>query len=677
MSGKTRLAVLVVLLLSFALGAPAFAQSGAGIHIHAVDDSDFPMLTVVASVVDANGRPITGLTVDDFVVLEDGTRATLLDAQPVVNTDLGIAVVLAIDVSSSMVGYPLNSTKEAATAFVISLNPADEVAVVAFADSVTVVQNFTTDKDLASEAINNLTTGGRTALYDGAFHAVQVAGNSSLSRRMVVLLSDANEYGRISVASRGDAFIAARDAGIPIYSIALGSAVDEPYMRELATLTGGEVFVAPTPVQIVERYGELANLLRNQYVLTIDSQVLADGGQHVLNVRLANSGAQANRSFTSRSIAPEVVLNGLEAGETLEEPTTITLERADIGSAFSAVSYAVDGQPVFGSPQPPYALTLDPNDFISGTHTLSVEVQDVAGNLGEAQLVFVVPALPPIVSLPVLDGVESLTTAVVLDPQVSGQSPVRQVTYTIDGSSVHTTDEEPYRYTLNPSDLASGDHTLSILVEDEAGQQASAAYSFEVGSAPVNLTLVGLGAGAVVFFVLLVLALAGVVLALRRRPAATVTTAEPQQDEDFDAWLEVDVGGDQRGEYFPITKERSVIGRSPRCDFVLRDVERYVSREHSVVYHKDARYMIEDLGSTRGTTVNGRDLHGAHILTNGDEIRMGSYILRFQQLVYDEDMEVTRVQPTEQSVREQTELPIKTDPLEEKQRRARRRSSER
>jgi len=671
-SGKLVRVVSLFLVLAV-MASPALAQSGQIVQIHALDASDFPTLTIAASVLDANGRPVTGLTASDFEVLEDGVPGTLLDALPVVDTDLGIAVVIAIDVSASMAGSPLAATKGAATAFVNSLGDADQVAVLSFAETVEVKQEFTADKDAARAAINSLTAGGRTVLYDGAYHAVQLAGEAGLARRTVVLLSDANEFGQLSLAARGDAFVAARDEAIPVYTIALGSSVDEVYMRELATLTGGETYLAPTPAELAALYEGLAELLRNQYVLSVQSSVLGDGQSHALTVRLRDSGAEASRTFVSRAFSPDITLNGLQANQTLAEPVTLTPAITSQGS-LAEVTYTLDGQTIDSDPQPPYSVFVNPHKLAAGAHTLAVKVRDAAGNIGQTQIPFEVPPLPPMVSLPTLSSAEALAEALVLEPDIASQGPVQQVTYTIDGSPVYTATEAPYRYTLNPADLRRGEHTLGVVVTDQSGQQGGSEFGFSVGQQPVNFLTVGLGVGVLALGTALVLLLAGVVLMMRRRPEFVAPAGQlaPAQAEEPDAWLRVDSGGDQRGQTFPLTRQRIVIGRSPRCDWVLDDVQRFVSREHAAIWWQDARYMIEDLNSTRGIYLNGRRLEGHHRLSNGDEIRLGSYIVIFQELVFDEDMELTRIEPADTFVQDDTRELTKTDPLKGKRWRARR-----
>lgn len=674
LSGKLFRAVSLFFVLAVVV-SPALAQSGQIVQIHALDDSDFPTLTVAASVLDANGRPVTGLTADDFEVLEDGVPGTLLDVQPVVDTDVGIAVVIAIDTSSSMTGSPLAITKGAASAFVDGLGDADQVAVLSFAETVEVRQEFTADKEAAKAAINGLIPAGRTVLYDGAYHAVQLASDSGLARRMVVLLSDANEFGQLSLAARSDAFVAAREEAIPVYTIALGSSVDEVYMRELATLTGGEAYLAPTLDELGTLYARLAELLRNQYVLSVQSSVLGDGQPHALTVRLRESGAEASRTFVSRAFSPGITLNGLHADQILAKPVTLTPAIASQG-VLAEVTYALDGQTISSDPQPPYSVFVNPHGLAAGAHILTVKARDAAGNTGQTRIPFEVPSLPPMVSLPTLSSAETLAEALVLEPDIASQGPVQQVTYTIDGSPVYTATESPYRYTLNPADLHRGEHTLGVVVTDQSGQQGGSDFAFSVGRKPVNLLTVGLGVGVLALGTVLVLLLAGAVLMMRRRPEIVAPTGQPvlapALEGEPDAWLRVDSGGDQRGQTFPLTRQRVVIGRSPRCDWVLDDVQRFVSREHAAVWWQDARYTIEDLKSSRGTYVNGRRLEGRHRLSNGDEIRLGNFIVIFQELVFDEDMELTQIEPASTLVPDDTRELTKTDSLEERRRKARR-----
>lgn len=64
-----------------------------------------------------------------------------------------------------------------------------------------------------------------------------------------------------------------------------------------------------------------------------------------------------------------------------------------------------------------------------------------------------------------------------------------------------------------------------------------------------------------------------------------------------------------------------IIGRAPTCD--LRLHRREVSRYHSQILGHAGRFVIQDLGSTDGTWVNGALIGGHERLKAGDEIGLG------------------------------------------------------
>jgi hypothetical protein len=79
----------------------------------------------------------------------------------------------------------------------------------------------------------------------------------------------------------------------------------------------------------------------------------------------------------------------------------------------------------------------------------------------------------------------------------------------------------------------------------------------------------------------------------------------------------------------PLPSRGATIGRSRACDIVVDDAG--VSRQHASIRREGERWLVEDLGSTNGTNVNGASLGGGHALSNGDEIELGSTTLRFEE----------------------------------------------
>ena len=79
-------------------------------------------------------------------------------------------------------------------------------------------------------------------------------------------------------------------------------------------------------------------------------------------------------------------------------------------------------------------------------------------------------------------------------------------------------------------------------------------------------------------------------------------------------------------EEIPLTKERTTIGRKPHNDIHIDNLA--VSGEHAVIVTIMTDCILEDLGSTNGTLVNGV-LAKRHVLRNNDVIELGKYKLKF------------------------------------------------
>jgi len=103
--------------------------------------------------------------------------------------------------------------------------------------------------------------------------------------------------------------------------------------------------------------------------------------------------------------------------------------------------------------------------------------------------------------------------------------------------------------------------------------------------------------------------------------AATLMATSPA------ASVLVRLGGDDEQEKYPLGT-RVVIGRLDSCDIPIHD--KSVSREHARLSRLRDGYVIEDLGSTNGTLVNGQRIEEATLLYPGDGVTIGAIDFRFE-----------------------------------------------
>src|SRR4051812_39552487 len=124
----------------------------------------------------------------------------------------------------------------------------------------------------------------------------------------------------------------------------------------------------------------------------------------------------------------------------------------------------------------------------------------------------------------------------------------------------------------------------------------------------------------------------------RVSPPGAATDAPPPHDADADTdappkavALRV-TDGPAAGSVLTVTDDELLIGRqAPGPGKLGNDIE--ISRRHArVVRESNGQFLIEDLGSTNGTYVNGERIVGAQVLNAGDVLEMGDTKLTVEAL---------------------------------------------
>jgi VWFA-related protein len=281
---------LTVVLAAALLAPPALAE-GPAIAVERVDAAQFPTVRIYVSLATASGVPITGLDAHAFQVHEDGKPVDGLQVEPIVDSQEPIAAALVIDTSGSMADEAkLDKARDAATAFIDQLGPADRATVVSFADEVSVVQDYASDRAALKAAIGSLKAKGNTALYDAVAQTARRQAVQPERRKPLILLTDGADTH--STASLENSIAAA--TGGPVYAIGLGSDVKHDVLDQLASATGGQAIYLPDAEQLKPTFLSIADQLRRQYVLRYTSAVTAEAKPHGLAVQAAYSGYQVS-----------------------------------------------------------------------------------------------------------------------------------------------------------------------------------------------------------------------------------------------------------------------------------------------------------------------------------------------------------------------------------------------
>ena len=219
-------------------------------------------------------------------------RPQTVDVSTKTKTTRGIDIVMAIDVSASMLAKDLKhnrleALKKVASKF-ISRRPNDRIGLVEYAGESYTRTPVTSDKSIILKSLsdikyNTIITGG-TAIGMGLATAVNRIKESKAKSKIIILLTDGvNNSGFIDPQTASELAI---EYGIKTYTIGLGSngmalspvainngvfqysriqvEIDEELLKEIANATGGKYFRATNNKKLEEIYDEIDKLEKTE-----------------------------------------------------------------------------------------------------------------------------------------------------------------------------------------------------------------------------------------------------------------------------------------------------------------------------------------------------------------------------------------------------------------------------
>jgi len=207
-------------------------------------------------------------------------------------TNKGIDIVMAIDVSASMLARDLRpnrleALKKVATTFV-NQRPNDRIGIVAYAGESFTKTPVTSDKDIVARTIKELNWGeleGGTAIGMGLGAAINRVKDSKAKSKVIILLTDGvNNAGFVDPVTAAEI---AKDLEIKVYTIGLGTngmaqfpvsknrdgslnfqnqmvEIDEVLLKKIAKETGGRYFRATSNTKLKEIYNEINKMEKTE-----------------------------------------------------------------------------------------------------------------------------------------------------------------------------------------------------------------------------------------------------------------------------------------------------------------------------------------------------------------------------------------------------------------------------
>jgi VWFA-related protein len=263
------------------------------------------------SVRDAQGHYVSGLTKDDFIVLDDGKQQPIVHFSQESNQPLRVALV--IDRSRSVQSV-LGRAQLAVRDFIHSVlrRGKDSACLLAFDSGVYLVQDFTDDADSLAAGVNKLTAAGGSSIFDAIYKASRdkLAGTED-ARRVVVLITDGEDT--TSRASLEQATEMAIRNNVAVYAIRLPAEDSlngreqqgKPVLTRLTETTGGRQFhLNGGEGQLAGFLNKLQNELRSQYSIGYQFQSASSVSSfHKITIKLMQPALKAftRSGYYSRS----------------------------------------------------------------------------------------------------------------------------------------------------------------------------------------------------------------------------------------------------------------------------------------------------------------------------------------------------------------------------------------
>ncbi len=269
---------------------------------------EYPEVSLYMRVVDEDGNTIENLDTNSFVIREyldvndylerDVIYAAKVDGQDALN------VSLSIDRSSSISDSDMSKIKDATNTFLSKLqfDSGDKAEVVAFDTNVMQMCLFTNNKDNLMNGVNSMFPYGATACYDAIVRSIQNASVQSGARCVIVFTDGLDNE---SVNTVDSVIRLAQDKSVPVYTIGVGTSLDESALKKIASSTGGTYHHIDDISSMSEIYDEIYREQKNMYhIKYVSDTAIPQDKERSISVQVSGNGYRGTCEETYTPVVP-------------------------------------------------------------------------------------------------------------------------------------------------------------------------------------------------------------------------------------------------------------------------------------------------------------------------------------------------------------------------------------
>ena len=265
------------------------------------------MVRLPVSIVDKKGNFVSGLTEQNFRVLENNNPQKIA---AFTHEDIPVTVGLVIDNSGSMRSKRVR-VNEAAMDFVKTSNPKDQTFVVNFNDEfyLDMDQDFTNDPKILRAALERIDSRGGTALYDAILGSMHHLAKGTREKRVLLVVTDGEDH---DSTHRDLSYLVKKlqESNVQVFAVGLFTKGDDSRgeiregtkaLKAIAQASGGEAFFPKTLDDVDIVCLRVAQDIRAQYMLGYyPSDAARDGTFRTVKVELTDVKHHGKLSVRAR-----------------------------------------------------------------------------------------------------------------------------------------------------------------------------------------------------------------------------------------------------------------------------------------------------------------------------------------------------------------------------------------
>lgn len=547
--------------------------------------AEMPLIDLYFYLQDCEGN-LMQIGVEEITEVHASIGGRKLAIESIAPFSEGGSYFVILDISGSIQSRMFEQIKKGIVEWIDSLSPSDSLTLITMGERVTIALNGSETRETAKQTVASLKAKDKyTVFNESLVKAIELAENDTLQngkRKAAIVITDGiNKSDSVGGTSFSELANMLENAQLPLYALGVGNDTEAlTALGELARTSGG-LYRQTNLKKIVDDLSEINVYMNTCYHLKLRAEDNIISGQvETLSLKLVlKDGTVANGTMqiavTDWIPDMEMPVASVVGGE----------ENKTLKVTFS--------EPVYNAEKPQ-------NYVLRGADGILI----------------------PITSVSYSD--EKNIAELVIGKTLFNGS------YTLEIHGVTDISMEK-----NPVSFKEGDIAAIQLTK---GNDESRIESMIPEEEKSSLLWWIIGAAALVIMII-----AGVIASSKKKKANEENKENEEKKDDgvsprtslYDDKIHLEAqqgehvrlclidGNGVKRELSAFITDSIIIGRSTaNCDISIEDRE--LSRQHCAIIYQDGTLMLQDLGSTNGTNLNGNRLYGIRPLSDGDTIEIGN-----------------------------------------------------